>query len=163
MAGSSQDFIFKVVEPINASSSALSISLQYDHLVPFSTQGSVSLGFSTRSVTDVTEVLLSSRAEEPLHSLNFELHRARLTVVDLLRSILKQGVGSDIDLFPNPAYSQEIAECVRHCNSILESIRAYGADLVRSHPAEVKEITARVSGLKEDLTGQITEVCIYAS
>jgi hypothetical protein len=164
LSGSSQDFVFTVKSRSLAPS--LNVSLAYEHFVTTPSAsacaGGHTVNIDNRSMEMAggnsfqISVSDTASAEDIIRSLWFEVHRLRLSVVDALRTIGKE-LAVPAATTPTAAHADMLKAIVSDCDAALSRLRTHAAGLAREHGAEIKDISTRISGIKDDIKGQVTE------
>lgn len=162
-AGTTQNFLFKVNEPRAGVRSALSVSLRYEHLVTDRADAR-RVHVQNKDLTMPAEHQRSAvfedgevSADDMVHSIDYDVHFLRLSLVDFLETIIKELNTAGVDI-PLPTHQTKIAELITECNEVTGKIGNHARALRLSHGTDIKDLTAAVSGIRDDLKGQITEV-----
>lgn len=161
LAGTSQHFIFIVSDDSPTEHARLNVSLTYEHLVSSTsdpkmvTVESRTLDMSLENQYSYTESTDAS-PEDIFRSIEYELQNIRLSVVETLRQI-NRDLKEISAATPRPGHTSTVKGHANACDKLLTRIRTQTAIIARSHPAEVKDLSSRVSGLKDDINGQVTE------
>lgn len=161
LAGTSQNFFFKVIEPQAGVTTRLQVSLTYEHLVSSgANRGIVTKENRTIDMPAENSLAIiddsSGTAEDVLRSLWYEAHHLRLSLVDVLDTICHELKTFEPNT-PKPAHTDKLRSLIERCDAALARLRTQAGPIAQVHAAQVKELSARIIGIKDDIKGQISE------
>jgi hypothetical protein len=157
-AGSPQNFVYKTIEPKGSTVNSTEITLTYEHLMAYrKNAGVATLLSSPRRVNGVVSARIHELdagvpdgGENALLWGEIQLHCLRLSVVDFLRSSVLSLRNDPETKIGSGQFTAEIARLVSITEELLRTLRQF-------RDVDTKDLCDRVSGILEDLRGQITE------